>query len=474
MNRRKHTTSIQKMAKTFGFSLLFIFFLFACDSGSEETDTPSADGDEAEAVAEDGDVDNTQEQADDAEGDATETPIEDGDEDLVETSDDEAYEMPIDCHSFYVEEVSGVVLEAGGEPMENAYATMCVHDEAGQSSCLSPSRSDATGRYIIDVPEAFRCMSEAALHYNSPDYPPIKTILSCPVFLNNGAIDIPDAVTLYPVAEGERDTLGDDEAVMHEIRGASGEALRIVPEKIGLFDYAYEDLRIELFDLDNNPLPCFLTDADKPDALAALLPEMDVAEPGGAHVVFPNTEELSPGERVDLYTLGGIIGDVFEGRTPIAEGAWAKVGEAVVSEDGERIESLGDGLPFLTWVGWKKQESGGGEDGDEEPPEASLHTMSVEELHRALEAKDFLLINVFTPYEGEIPETDAHIPAEAPEEIETFIGDDLGEKAVIYCRRGIKSTMAAEALVAKGYWNIFVLDGGMEAWQAAGYDFINE
>ncbi len=92
-----------------------------------------------------------------------------------------------------------------------------------------------------------------------------------------------------------------------------------------------------------------------------------------------------------------------------------------------------------------------------------------EALDSMLAKKDFLLVNVHVPYEGEIDGTDAFIPYDE-------VGDRLGElpadraaKIFLYCRSGMMSAIAAETLLGNGYTNVWNLAGGMIAWQAAGY-----
>ena len=91
-----------------------------------------------------------------------------------------------------------------------------------------------------------------------------------------------------------------------------------------------------------------------------------------------------------------------------------------------------------------------------------------------IKAKDFTLLNVKTPYIGEIAGTDLYIPytdlAARAEELPA----DKTARVVVYCRSGNESAIAAQTLLDLGYTNIANLDGGMNAWLASGRQIIQQ
>ncbi len=89
-----------------------------------------------------------------------------------------------------------------------------------------------------------------------------------------------------------------------------------------------------------------------------------------------------------------------------------------------------------------------------------------------LEKKDFTLLNVKTPYIGEIAGTDLYIPYTDLAARAAQLPADKGARIVVYCRSGNESAIAAQTLIDLGYTNIDNLDGGMAAWTASGRQIV--
>jgi rhodanese-related sulfurtransferase len=93
-------------------------------------------------------------------------------------------------------------------------------------------------------------------------------------------------------------------------------------------------------------------------------------------------------------------------------------------------------------------------------------------LAQMLVRKDFTLVNVHVPYEGDIAGTDVSVPFDRVAEHLDRLPRDRSAKLVLYCRTGRMSTIAARELVARGYTNVWHLAGGMVAWARAGYPIV--
>jgi rhodanese-related sulfurtransferase len=90
-----------------------------------------------------------------------------------------------------------------------------------------------------------------------------------------------------------------------------------------------------------------------------------------------------------------------------------------------------------------------------------------------LQSKDFTLVNVKTPYIGEIAGTDLYIPYDQLKARASQLPQSKGAKILVYCRSGVESAQAAQTLLDLGYTNVWNLDGGMNAWTGSGRSLIN-
>jgi rhodanese-related sulfurtransferase len=106
------------------------------------------------------------------------------------------------------------------------------------------------------------------------------------------------------------------------------------------------------------------------------------------------------------------------------------------------------------------------------PGESTLMNRATSQLvdparfERAVSAGEAVVINVHTPYEGEIGGTDLFMAFDNidPELLPT----DRGTQLAVYCRSGNMSAAAVESLTRLGYTDIIELDGGMNTWIESG------
>lgn len=97
-----------------------------------------------------------------------------------------------------------------------------------------------------------------------------------------------------------------------------------------------------------------------------------------------------------------------------------------------------------------------------------------DKLAEMMRQKDFTLVNVKTPYIGEIDGTDLYVPYDQIAARASQLPPARDAKILVYCRSGVESAQAAQTLLDLGYTNVWNLDGGMNAWQASGRQLVNK
>jgi rhodanese-related sulfurtransferase len=103
----------------------------------------------------------------------------------------------------------------------------------------------------------------------------------------------------------------------------------------------------------------------------------------------------------------------------------------------------------------------------------TIENLSPDEFETVIQNESVFLLNVHTPFQGEINRTDEII--EDWENIEKYMDKlpkDTSLPIAVYCRSGRMSEAVAEDLKAMGYQKIYNLDGGMNAWEESGRKII--
>jgi rhodanese-related sulfurtransferase len=106
--------------------------------------------------------------------------------------------------------------------------------------------------------------------------------------------------------------------------------------------------------------------------------------------------------------------------------------------------------------------------------ETDIKIISVQEAHELIdennENSEFVILDVRTIEEyvtGHIPDS-ANINYKSPKFKEEVSKLDKEKIYLTYCRSGTRSTKSAEMMKELGFQNIYMIDGGIIAWNKAG------
>lgn len=100
--------------------------------------------------------------------------------------------------------------------------------------------------------------------------------------------------------------------------------------------------------------------------------------------------------------------------------------------------------------------------------------VSVQELQSMLEKKDFTVINVHVPWEGDISQTDLRLAYDEIEQNLDQLPEEKGAMILVYCLTSGMAKKAIATLLDQGYTNLWMLEGGTTAWTDTGLTLIKD
>lgn len=104
----------------------------------------------------------------------------------------------------------------------------------------------------------------------------------------------------------------------------------------------------------------------------------------------------------------------------------------------------------------------------------SYRVVSVQELQTMLEKKDFTMVNVHVPFQGNISQTDLHLAYDEIEQNLNQLPQEKDAKILVYCLTSGMAKKAIATLLNQGYTNLWMLDGGTTSWEEAGLSLENK
>ena len=104
----------------------------------------------------------------------------------------------------------------------------------------------------------------------------------------------------------------------------------------------------------------------------------------------------------------------------------------------------------------------------------SYRVVTVQELQTMLEKKDFTMVNVHVPFQGNISQTDLHLAYDEIEQNLNQLPQEKDAKILVYCLTSGMAKKAIATLLNQGYTNLWMLDGGTTSWEEAGLSLENK
>jgi hypothetical protein len=249
-------------------------------------------------------------------------------------------------HVPFIASVRTRVVDSGGVGLADVRVQLCVWTVDARMLCLEPGRTNSRGDVDVEVAAAARCMVSATARVLLPQSRRPALYCDLELFTDDASLTVADPFLLLEApAPVSVPPLG-DEATAREV-DLGGIRVEVTPAAIGADEYAR--LAGTMLTLAQAP-GCLAAQAPAFDALVAFSPEVDIDGPGFSFSI-DNTLGLEEGESAALFVQGGIDCRAQDG-TLLEKGAWHRLGDATVVEQGARIAGAGaSGLPCLGWIG---------------------------------------------------------------------------------------------------------------------------
>lgn len=104
----------------------------------------------------------------------------------------------------------------------------------------------------------------------------------------------------------------------------------------------------------------------------------------------------------------------------------------------------------------------------------NYRVVTVQELQTMLEKKDFTMVNVHIPFQGNISQTDLQLAYDEIEQNLNQLPQEKDAKILVYCLTSGMAKKAVATLLNQGYTNLWMLDGGTTSWEEAGLSLENK
>ena len=104
----------------------------------------------------------------------------------------------------------------------------------------------------------------------------------------------------------------------------------------------------------------------------------------------------------------------------------------------------------------------------------NYRVVTVQELQTMLEKKDFTMVNVHIPFQGNISQTDLQLAYDEIEQNLNQLPQEKDAQILVYCLTSGMAKKAVATLLNQGYTNLWMLDGGTTSWEEAGLSLENK